>query len=288
MSLQCRYHSCVLEWRQLINSAQASAEVKIIDANNLGAFYRFVNKRIANRSSIGVIVDGNSRFVTDSAEKANLFNSNFSSVTDNDGILPNCRNVNLQCILEGMTFESVDVLRSINDMKGNCSSGPDGLPPLLFKKLKYSLCQPLAMLYNQFMSVAYVPCAWKSAVVVPVFKKGVSGSVQNYRPISLTCIVSKIMERIVSDRITNHLVANNILHSAQHGFLNYRSTSTTTNLIECFNDWTVCVQDRRQMTVVYIDFRKAFDVLSHEKLFHPLYHYGIRGNVLLWLKNFQW
>jgi len=112
----------VLEWRQLINSAQASAEVKIIDANNLGAFYRFVNKRIGNRSSIGVIVDGNSRFVTDSAEKANLFNSYFSSVcvTDN-GILPNCRNVNLQCILEGMTFDSVHVLRSINKMKGNCS-----------------------------------------------------------------------------------------------------------------------------------------------------------------------
>jgi len=70
----------VLEWRQLINSAQASAEVKIIDANNLGAFYQFVNRCIDNRSSIGVIVDGNSRFVTDSAEKANLFNSYFSSV----------------------------------------------------------------------------------------------------------------------------------------------------------------------------------------------------------------
>jgi len=108
VSLQCRYHSCVLGWRQLINSAQASAEVKIIDANNLGAFYRFVNKRIGNRSSIGVIVDGNIRFVTDSAEKANLFNSDIFhlSVTDN-GILPNCRKVNLQCILEDMNFESV-------------------------------------------------------------------------------------------------------------------------------------------------------------------------------------
>ena len=107
-------------------------------------------------------------------------------------------------------------------------------------------------------------------VVVPVFMKGVSRSVQNYRPISLTCVASKIMERIVSDRIINHLLANNILHSAQHGFLKHRST--TTNLIECFNDWTVCVQDRCQMTV---DFRKAFDVVSHEKLFHRLYHYGI-------------
>jgi len=153
-----------------------------------------------------------------------------------------------------MTFESVDVLLSINKMKGNCSSGPDGLPPLLFKKLKYSICQHLAMLYNQFMSVAYVPCAWKSAVVVPVFKKGVSGSVQNYHPISLTCVLSKIMEQTVSDRITNHLLANNILHSAQHGFLKHRST--TTNLIECVNDWTVCVQNRCQMTVVTLTLEK--------------------------------
>jgi len=170
-------------------------------------------------------------------------------------------------------------------MKGNCSSGPDGLPPLLFKKLKYSLCQPLAMLYNQFISVAYVPCAWKSAVVVPVFKNGVPGLVQNYHPISLTCVVSKIMEQIVSDRKRNHLLANNILRSAQHGFLKHRST--TTKLIKCFNDWIVCAQDRCQMTVVYIDFRKAFDVVSHEKLFHRLYHYRICGNVLLWLKTFS-
>ena len=107
-----------------------------------------MNKRIANRSSIGVIVDGNSRFVTDSVEKANLFNSYFSSVSDNDGILPNCRNVNLQCILEGMIFESVDVLRSINKMKGNCSSGPDGLPPLLVKKLKGALHSYEAIFQN--------------------------------------------------------------------------------------------------------------------------------------------
>jgi len=66
--------------------------------------------------------------------------------------------------------------------------------------------------------------------VVPVYKKGASGLVENYRPISLTCVVSKIMERIVSDKITNHLLANSILHSAQHGFLKRRST--TTNLIE--------------------------------------------------------
>ena len=75
VSLQCRYHSCVLQWRQLINSAQQIAESKIINANSLWVFHRFVNRRIGNRSSIGAIVDGNSHVVTDSAEKSGITNS---------------------------------------------------------------------------------------------------------------------------------------------------------------------------------------------------------------------
>ena len=115
-------------------------------------------------------------------------------------------------------------------------------------------------------------------------KKGVTGKVENYRPISLTCVISKVMERIMCNKILNHLNANNILHHAQHGFLKRRSTCT--NLLECLNDWTICVQSKSQVTIVYIDFRKAFDTVSHEKLFTRLYNYGIRGTVLLWLKIF--
>ena len=92
------------------------------------------------------------------------------------------------------------------------------------------------------------------------------------------------MERIITNKILNHLYLNNILCSAQHGFLRRRSTST--NLLECFNDWTVSVQSRQQVAIVYIDFAKAFDVVSHEKLFARLYAYGVRGAVLLWIKNF--
>ena len=106
---------------------------------------------------------------------------------------------------------------------------------------------------------------------------------ENYRPISLTCVISKVMERIICNKILSHLNTNNILHHAQHGFLKCRSTCT--NLLECLNDWTISVQSKCQVTIVYIDFRKAFDTVSHEKLFTRLYNYGIRGTVLLWLKN---
>jgi len=86
--------------------------------------------------------------------------------------------------------------------------------------------------------------------------------VSNYRPISLTCVLCKILERIVVGRIVDHLHYNNILHSAQHGFL--KSRSTCTNLLESLNDWSIIVQSRQQVAIVYIDFSKAFDVVSHD------------------------
>jgi len=93
------------------------------------------------------------------------------------------------------------------------------------------------------------------------------------------------MERTISSKIRiAHLNENNLLSRSQHGFLQRRSTCT--NLLECFNDWTVCIQDKGQLTVVYIDFQKAFDVVSHRKLFIGLRHYSVRGTVLTgWRKK---
>jgi len=91
------------------------------------------------------------------------------------------------------------------------------------------------------------------------------------------------MEIIDVSKILDHLHANNILHTAQYGFLKYHST--TTNLLECYNEWSVCIQDKNQTAVTYIDFHKAFDVVAHTKLMLRLSHYGIRGSVLEWLKK---
>jgi len=78
-----------------------------------------------------------------------------------------------------------------------------------------------------------------------------------------------------------HLDHNNILHEEQHGFVKGRSTCT--NLLEAINDWSLCIQDKQCVAVVYIDFAKAFDVVSHKKLFLILFSYGIRGKLLSWL-----
>ena len=128
------------------------------------------------------------------------------------------------------------------------SARPDGLPPLLFKRLRNSLVLPLTIVLNQLLSVAAIPEEWKKAIITPVFKKGASGQVRNYRPISLTRVPSKILVRIIANKVMDHLKSNNILHPAQRGFLKGRSTCS--NLLECLNDWTINLQDGNGTTIV--------------------------------------
>jgi len=137
-------------------------------------------------------------------------------------------------VLDGITISETDVVRSIDKLRSNSSCGPDLLPPMLFKRLKFCLSRPLALMYNQLISVGVVPDEWLTAHVTPVFKKGQSGDISNYRPISLICVPSKILERIIANRILDHLYFNGILCDAQHGFVKRRSTCT--NLLESLSD----------------------------------------------------
>ena len=100
--------------------------------------------------------------------------------------------------LDVINFTPEKVIAAIKKLKPNKSSGPDGLPPLLFKKTASSLAEPLSIIYNSFMSVGVIPRNWAHAVVTPLYKNGDASDVSNYRPISLTCVASKIMERVIN------------------------------------------------------------------------------------------
>jgi len=93
------------------------------------------------------------------------------------------------------------------------------------------------------------------------------------------------MERLIAAEIHEHLRYNGLLSGAQYGFI--KGKSTRTNQLECITDWTITLQNKKSVTVAYIDFKKASGTVSHEKLFARLYSYGIRGTVLLWINNFH-
>ena len=105
----------------------------------------------------------------------------------------------------------------------------------------------------------------------------------NYRPVSMTSVISKIMESIVRDAIVDHLVRNNLLNDDQHGFVPGRDCIT--QLLLCIEEWTQLVEENLAFDVIYTDFAKAFDSVPHERLFIKLKSLGIQGDILNWIKN---
>jgi len=129
-----------------------------------------------------------------------------------------------------------------------------------------------------FMQAGEVPYQWKQANVVPIFKKGSSAVPKNYRPISLTCVGSKIFESAIKILIVPFLEGKNLISQHQHGFRSKHSTCL--NLLESLNDWTQNLDSKLDTFVAHVDFARAFDSVSIPKLIHKLKWAGIEGQLL--------
>ena len=140
------------------------------------------------------------------------------------------------------------------------------------------------MLFNLSMSTSKLPASWKSAIIIPLFKKGAHNNHCNYRPISTTCVTGKLMKSISKEHIVAHLYNHKLISKQQHGFLERRST--TTQLLECCRDWSVCMNSNKPVLVIYLDFAKAFDSVVHTKLLYKLKVYCISNVILKWLEDF--
>jgi len=186
--------------------------------------------------------------------------------------------------LTSVSFTACKVFRKLGFSKPGTAPGPHGIQAKLLKHASESLALPLAQLYQSLFFTSEIPKEWKLAVVTPVFKKGKSTDVSNYRPISLTSLGCKLMKSIMKQDILPHLLSKGIISRHQHGFLSRRSTGT--QLIDCFNDWTLNIENKQCLNVIYIDFAKAIDSAVHRKLILKLVSYGIGGCLLSWISNF--
>ena len=128
------------------------------------------------------------------------------------------------------------------------------------------------------------PDDWKKAYITPIFKSGNHTCPRNYRPISLTSIISKVMENILASNIMHHLDANFILSETQHSFHHNRSCET--QLTSLLYDLTYTFDQRIQTDMVILDFAKAFDTVPHRHLLYKLDWYGIRENTHKWISTF--
>ena len=164
LRLQWRYRESVNNYRAACREYVKKCEENIIEANNLGAFYKHVNARIGHRNQIVALVDSKNddAVIVSDYCKANLFNEYFATVNVVDnGVIPVRQVLVCDKVLDHVEFTDRDVISAISKLKSNLSAGPDGLPPLLFKQLKICLARPLALLFTQLFSVGAIPPEWK-------------------------------------------------------------------------------------------------------------------------------
>ena len=273
------------EVRNAVKRAKRKFERKLAknSKKNPKAFYRYLNSQTSNRKSVGPLKTGD-QIIADDTDMATLLNSFFSSIfTEEDlSILPEPKVIyNGDSPIETVEFIDSDIKQKIKKLKTSSAAGPDKIGPRLLQELSDIISYPLSVVYTKSLAEGYVPSDWKSANITPIFKKGSKYSVGNYRPISLTSIVCKIMESILRDKIMLHIASHNIINSSQHGFLPKKSCLT--NLLEYMEALTKLVDEGHSVDVVYLDFAKAFDSVPHQRLLAKLKAVGIDGKLLLWI-----
>ena len=249
-------------------------------------YWKYVNSKLKTRSKVPDLKLNETVYTKSELEKVDLLNHFFTSVFTSEDLssVPQIeKQVNEPFltsidITEEMTLE---ILKSLNPSK---SIGPDGIHPRILKETSDILAFPLHLIFRSSLQHGMIPNEWKIAHVTPVHKKGSKHSKENYRPISLTSIVCRVMERILKNKIVDHLERNDLLSNEQYGFRSKRSC--VLQLLETLEEWTSCVDRGKSLDVIYFDFAKAFDSVLHKRLLSKMHSYGIRGNILNWIEQF--
>ena len=171
------------------------------------------------------------------------------------------------------------MLDIINQLE-NKSTGPQSIPIKLLKLIPDLILIPLCRIINHSFQTGVYPDALKISEVIPIHKGGSTEEINNYRPISLLSIFDKIIEKLIHKTMYEH----NILFQNQFGFR--KNNSTTFALIKITEKVKETIDNKKYGCGIFIDLRKAFDIVNHDILLKKLEHYGIRGNALKWFRSY--
>ena len=187
-------------------------------------------------------------------------------------------------LIPPLTFSQEEVKALLVNIDGSSAMGPDELHPLVLKHCADAIAYPLYVIFSRSLSKGIVPEAWKISTVIPIFKKGNRYDPLNYRPISLTSVCCKTMERLICRHITGFLEEHNILSDHQFGFRAGRST--VDQLLLVYEEVSRDVDSGRLVDVILFDYSKAFDVVRHQILLAKLHSIGVQGDILRWVQQF--
>jgi Reverse transcriptase (RNA-dependent DNA polymerase) len=251
-----------------------------------------IGKNKLKKSSIQTI-NCNGNLIHDAKEIANSFNLYFTTIADTilEDIHPTVRppeypfndNVPLFSIAD-KPVTNFEILTTFHELNSKRSEDYTGISMYFLKNLTLQLAIPLSHVFNLSFSQGVVPYQLKIAKVVPIFKSGDPLLLDNYRPISLLSNFSKVLEKIMCNRLTHFLTTNKILSKSQFGFR--RKHSTIHPIIHLLNEITGASNSKKYTLAIFCDLRKAFDTCDHEILVKKLNKLGVRNAELNWFISY--
>jgi sarcosine oxidase/L-pipecolate oxidase len=184
--------------------------------------------------------------------------------------------------LSSVEFTHDEVYSALMSLDISKACGYDGISAHFIKLCACSLSEYLADLFNLSLSTGSIPSDWKIHQIVPIFKAGNRHNVENYRPISLLCIISKVLESLVYSKVI-HFVKDKLCDN-QFGFLPGRSSAS--QLLLSFSSIFKSCDQGRSTDQIFLDFRKAFDSIPHSILLYKLWAVGITGPLWQWFRGY--
>lgn len=188
--------------------------------------------------------------------------------------------------VDQVELDANELLELMKGLDVGKAMGPDGVSGWVLKECAEELLKPIYEIVKCSLDSGKVPTDWKRANIVPIYKGGNKEEPLNYRPVSLTSILCKMCERVIKRRWIKVLEENRLLSPTQFGFR--EGSSTVTNLISFYDRVTEILQERDGwVDCVYLDIKKAFDRVPHERLMWKLENYGgVKGKTLEWMRDY--
>ena len=208
-------------------------------------------------------------------EKATIFNNFFNSIfTRSTFTLPPLNQLPSPTNqLHTITMDESDILLVLSNLDPSKSPGCDDLSPYILIECASSLISSTTKLFEMSLQTSSLPDEWKTHKIIPILKGGDPSTVSNYRPISLLCILSKVLEAVIFNKLIDFIWPQ--INTNQFGFL--RNRSCLTQLLTSYSEVYTSLDAGISSDIAYFDFRKAFDTVPHAELLLKLWMSGITG-----------
>ena len=252
---------------------------------NSKRFWSYLKSKRQDSQGVAPLRKTDGLLYNDVASKADILNQQFHSVYTREDTtnMPN-KGPSPYPDMPAIQVATAGVCKLLKGTNSHKATGPDGIHARVLHEYADQIAPALTKIFQMSLESGNIPDDWRSASIVPIFKKGDKHQASNYRPVSLTSISCKLLEHIIHSQVMDHFDRHSILSNSQHGFRSRRSCET--QLAITIDTIARTLDEGGQVDIVLLDFAKAFDKIPHQRLLHKLQFYGVRNNTLRWIEDF--